>query len=349
MTKHVQVEYEEIEEVADEWHALSEALGTSPFLQPGWFSAWREAFGADQLAVLVARRDGRLTGALPVVRSRRMVRSATNWHTPEYGAVAEDEETRDALFEGVFADRPRRVDLSFLSSDSRDGEALERAAESYSVGSEVMLRSPYLQMNRSWESYWGERSGKLRGEVRRCRRRLEERGELAVEISDGEKPLDPLLEEGFQLEASGWKGEKGTAIISSPHTNRFYREICDWAADAGLLRLSCLRLDGVAVAFQLNFQVDRRYFGLKMGHDAALQSFSPGTVLFVETFSRCFEQGMDTFELLGDADRHKLRWGDDCRERLRIQAFSQSPAGAVDRLVQTRGRSTAKRLLRRRR
>jgi hypothetical protein len=180
-------------------------------------SAWWEAFGSGSLAVFVLRRDGRLAAVLPVARHRDMLLSPTNWHTPGFGVVAENDAARLALFEAVVAEEPRRVDLSFLEDDA-DVQRLRRAAERYRLFERVVIRSPYVPVESDWDSYWSGLSKNLRGTVRRCRNRLAERGEVAIEIADGKENLDRLLEEGF-----GWRpaaGRERRALRSFPVPRR---------------------------------------------------------------------------------------------------------------------------------
>lgn len=336
-----------VESVAAEWDRLALGVGTPPFLRPGWIAAWWEFFGSGRLEVLVSRREGKLTGVLPVARRAGGVFLLTNWHTPSAGAVAADDDARAALYAAAIAGGPRRFDASFLPAEAGDVGCLGEAAARYHLSTRVVQRSPYVPIRGEWDAYWGSLSKNLRGTVRRCRNRLADHGEVTVEVGEGGDGLDVLLEEGFRLEGSGWKGEAGTAIVARPETRGFYEAISRWAAEDGILRLAFLRVDGEAVAFTLSFESNGRHYLLKPGHDAARDSLGPGTVLTADMVERAFSLGLDSYEFLGAADRYKLRWADSCRELLRIQAFAPGPAGTVDRLAQTRGRRIAKKLLRR--
>jgi CelD/BcsL family acetyltransferase involved in cellulose biosynthesis len=335
-----------IEPVEREWEELAERVGASPFVRPGWVSAWWEAFGSGSLAVFALRRDGRLASVLPLVRHRGALRSPTNWHTPGFGVVAEDDAAKLALFEAVVAEGPRRVDLSFLG-DAADVQCLRQAAAHHRLVERVVIRSPYVPVESDWDSYWRGLSRNLRKTVRRCRNRLAERGEMTIEVVDGRKDLDRLLEEGFRLEASGWKGEEVTAIASRPETRRFYKTVSRWAADAGILCLAFMRIDGEAVAFNLSFEAGGHHYVLKLGHDAELNSLGPGTVLTATAVERTFALGLKSYEFLGGDTAYKLRWAPNCHELARVQAFAPTASGAVDRLIQTSGRDIAKKLLRR--
>lgn len=338
--------YDAVDAIAAEWDELALRLGFSPFVRPGWFSCWLDAFGSAGLRVVALRRDGGLAAVLPVLERRGTVCSATNWHTPGYGPVAEDDAAEEEVLAALFRATPRRVDLSFLAPES--AERLRAAAGHRRFVGRVVQSSPYVAIEGSWESYLAGLSRNARGNLGRRRRRLAERGEVEVEVVEGGADLPNLLRESFRLEASGWKGERNDAIVSSPQTLRFYEQLAGWAAEVGILRLALLRLDGRMVAFNLSLEAEGRHYLLKLGHDASLDNLSPGTILTAAMIERAFSLGLRSYEFLGGPDPHKLRWTKTCRDAIRAQVFSRSPPGVLDRLVQTHGRSAAKRLLVRR-
>lgn len=336
-------DHDAIGPLATEWEELAGRLGAPPSLRPGWFSCWTDAFGGAGLRVVALRRDGELAAVVPVLERRGTVRSATNWHSFAYGPVAVDESAELEVLAALFSGAPRRVDLSFLPPDS--AERLRAAAGSRSFASRVVQRSPYVAIEGDWDSYLAGLSRNTRGNVRRRRRRLAERGEVQLEVCGGEGDLFATLEECFRIEASGWKGERQQAVASSPRTRRFYEGLVRWAADAGLLSLALLRLDGRTIAFNLSLEANGRHYLLKLGHDTSLEELSPGTVLTAAMIERAFSRRLKSYEFLGAPDPYKLRWTSTCREVLRAQAFARTPPGMVDRILLTHGRSVAKRLL----
>ena len=176
---------------------------------------------------------------------------------------------------------------------------------------------------------------------------MEERGDLAVSVSDGSEGLDGLLEEGLRIEAAGWKGERGSAILSTPATADFYRAVARWAAERGWLRLCFLRLDGAAVAFDLALETGGVHYLLKTGYDPALARLSPGNLLRREMLARAFDEGLDSYEFLGTNEPWKLDWTGAARPRVLLQFFSPSLAGRTRWAAFAYGRPMARRLLRR--
>jgi CelD/BcsL family acetyltransferase involved in cellulose biosynthesis len=337
--------FDSLKPVEAEWEELAIRVGSGPFERPGWFSSWLDAFGSAGLSVLTLRRDGHLAAVLPVLERQGTIRSATNWHTPAYGPVAEDEEAARSLLERLFSARPRRVDLSFLAPES--AALLHEASGRRRFAERPVLSSPYLEIDQDWDSYWKGLSGNHRSNIRRRRRRLAEMGEVTVEVIEGGEEVPVLLDQAFQIEASGWKGKKGTAIASSLQTRHFYDGVCAWAERVGLLRLATLRVDDKMAAFNLCLEGNGRHYLLKLGQDVTLNTLGPGTILTAAMVERSFSLGLKSYEFLGDAEPYKLRWAQTCREMVRAQSFASTPAGWGDRMVQTHGRRLAKRVLRR--
>lgn len=333
-----------VEPLAAEWNELATRVGASPFDRPGWFSAWLGAFGAAGFEAIALRRGGRLAAVLPVLCAGRVVRAPANWHTPRFEPVAEDGEARLAALAALGEKRPRRIDFACL------GEAM--AAEMRTAwapapaNQRIVHESPYIDTTQEWEPYWQGLSKNLRSSVRRRRRGLDKRGAVEIEVFEGGEELPGLLGECFRLEAGGWKGERGTAINSNPDTLRFYTELAEGAAGAGLLSLGLLRLDGRVIAFNYSLEDGCRHYLLKLGHDVALGDLSPGVVLTAAMVERAFQSGLESYEFLGDPDRYKLQWATGNRKLVRLQLFARSPAGHGDRFVQTTGRAVALKAMR---
>ena len=241
--------HDEIEPLAEEWDDLVDRANASVFLRPGWFLPWRRAFGRGRLEIIAARDGSRLAGLAVLERTRTVLRSPTNWHSAPWAPLAEDAEALSALTRAM-VDRARPwLSLEFLDAGGAAFEACRDAAESCRTKIYTLEQPPFVDLSGTWEEYEQRLSAKRRSNLRRLWRRLSEQGQLDFEVRDGAEDLEPLLEEGFKVEESGWKGEQGTAINSEPETRRFYQEVAAWAASRGALRLGFLRLDGKALAF----------------------------------------------------------------------------------------------------
>jgi CelD/BcsL family acetyltransferase involved in cellulose biosynthesis len=338
--------HDRIESVAAGWDELADRVGASVWLRPGWISAWVDAFvGAAPLEVFVERRAGRLAGVLPMLRGRDAFSSPTNWHTPEFGLLAEDAEAGSALAAALLADRPRKVTLGWVSPEGL--EAVRSAAKElrYRVLERSLMRSPYLPLGVDGRSEASTEASPRSSTVRRHRRKLERTGEVRFDVETGTEHLP----DGFRLEASGWKEKQGTAIVSQPETHRFYAAIAQWAADREMLRLFFLRLDERPIAFVLGVEDGSRLCYVKGGFDDAFRRFGPGVIITHEMIAYAKRQGLRSFEFLGGEDPWKLEWTSEVRDRRLFQAFAPAPAGFTEWALYAYGRPLAKRVVGRRR
>jgi CelD/BcsL family acetyltransferase involved in cellulose biosynthesis len=258
-------------------------------------------------------------------------RSPTNAHSPGFDLLALDADALRALSAALFQERVRDIAAAPLDASGPALHALSESARAsgYRTFVHPVSRAPYLPLAGDLRAYEKSLSRNLRHDVLRRLRRLCETGTVSVAISDGSVGLDDMLDDGFRVEALSWKGRRGTAIASRDDTTRFYTGLARWAASTGWLRLAFLRLDGRAIAFQLDLESRSRYYSLKIGYDPEFQRFSPGKLLAYMMVSRAVSSGLEVYELLGTDEPWKDRWTEQAREQVAFRAFSPSAAGRL--------------------
>lgn len=333
--------WEDSGEAADEWDSLARKLGAAPFMRPGWHLAWQESFAREPIRIWTVRQGEKLLGALPLLRSRGALVSPTNWHTPIFEPLAERGDLVSALASELLRSENRRLDLSFLPAAIAAAESPLDLAGAYR---RRLLVSPYIELDGDWQRFEKSLSKNLRGTIRRCRNRLADLGEVALEVVSGSEGLGATLERCFELEQSGWKGERGSAILSSEESHRFYRRVSEWAAESGILCLALLTVGGEPIAFNLSLESGGRHYLVKLGHDARHHRAGPGTVLTAMMVERSFERGLSSYEFLGAEDSYKMRWASGRRERFQLQIFPRGMRGSLGRVVQTRAKPLARSL-----
>lgn len=117
---------------------------------------------------------------------------------------------------------------------------------------------------------------------RRQRRRLAEQGALSFRVLEGYDAIRPGLERFLALEASGWKGERGTALMLDPVTVNFSRAMIWSAARNGGVWIGELLLEEAVIASILILVAGDRAFLWKMAHNETYQAFSPGALLLLD-------------------------------------------------------------------
>jgi CelD/BcsL family acetyltransferase involved in cellulose biosynthesis len=317
----------DLRSLAPEWERLAERVDALPFLRPGWILPWLDAFGTGSPEAITVERDGELVALLPMQRRGGRLRSVSNWHSPVFAPLALDGAARDALLAQLFARGRSSVELNLLDDDLLGSIGDSARGAGRRVRKRTIASCPVVEMGDCFDTYERGLSRNRRRSLRRGRRQLEAEGAVSFDVHTGVYGLDAALDELFSVEASGWKGKRGTAIASNPNTRRFYTDVARWAAERGWLRIGTLRLDGRAIACDYSIAFDGAWYSLKSGYEESYRRFGPGALLLREQLRHCCEEGVTTFELLGTEDSFKLSWAERSSERTRVHAFDRSLAG----------------------
>ena len=317
--------------LAGEWDALVERGGRDElFYRHRFLRIWLDNFAPRaRLRLLVARDGGgRLCAALPLLEERalqygvpvRRLASATNAHSCRFDMLAEDGEAAARAFLAYLQADPG-WDVLRLADVPEGGQAwhVPRVAREAGLpcGAWVGQRSPYVVLPETREELAGRLHAKLKANLRRRKRRLEEQGRLAVECVAGGTELESHLEQGLALERSGWKGRRGTAISQQAATRGFYTELAREAAVRDELALYFLSVGGRPVAFQYGLTYAGRYLLLKPAYDETFKECSPGQLLVDEVLGDCIARGLTEMDFLGP----DMTWKRDWTERVRVHTW----------------------------
>jgi CelD/BcsL family acetyltransferase involved in cellulose biosynthesis len=314
-----------IEAVGPEWNRLA-LLGGSPFLTREWIGSWWEALGdGDLVGALVRADDGALRGGAlcRLSPTGELTGTTEPLYSYDWNVVAEDDAARRDVWDAIARFGPRRIHLT-LMPDRSDGagaacEALERGG--YRIVRSRSEVSPYLPLPDSWDELLGSISRNLRHKVRRTRRALERKADLVLRTARNEAEVERDLDVFLELEAAGWKGRAGTAILCDPRAERLFRSFALAAARQRWMRLSILESGGTPIAAAYGCAFAGRAFRLKSAFDERFADDSPGLVLLAEELRRSIDEGLTEYDFLGSAEFHKLRWGSQTRDRITVRGY----------------------------
>jgi len=173
----------------------------------------------------------------------------------------------EGLFQQLLADVCRKLGRpTFLSEQSTRG-LLCRAA-----GGEDYIQAAL--------------SGDGRRNLKRRQRRLADTGQLTFEALEAGGDVGSWVEGFLRIEASGWKGQAGTALACNPAEANFFRVAASEAFRRGRLLLLALRLDGKPLAYRCSFLAGEGSFAFKTAYDEAYAHHSPGVLLELENIFR---------------------------------------------------------------
>lgn len=136
-----------------------------------------------------------------------------------------------------------------------------------------------------------KRSGSTRKKLRQDWNRLAATGELEAINVRAPDAIGAAIEAFLELEASGWKGDRGTALLNDAADAAFARRFIADMAAAGLASIALLRLDGRPVAAQVLIYSGRTAYTWKTSYDPGLAKYSPGMLLVDRICTELLDSG----------------------------------------------------------
>jgi CelD/BcsL family acetyltransferase involved in cellulose biosynthesis len=322
-----------------DWATLTAAALTDP----------RDPERLGDFRLLVAHQGGTLVAALPLIAERRrlagaparLLRSLSDDHSQRFDLWLDPGPAGAAAVRALVAHLAQRRDWDALELQSipAGGSAAARlvAAARHAglpVGAWTSMTSPYLSLPATTAELDRQLGSKFRGNLRRRARKLEtEVGPLTLEHLDGSAhqgaALDAALDEGFALEAAGWKGELGTAIACDPRLRSRYRALAHAFATRGRLACYFLKAGSRRVAFHFALVDGDTYYLFKPGFDPALASYGLGHLLVDLVARDLVTRGIRELDFLGDDMPWKREWTDRTRAHRFDYVFAPSLRGRI--------------------
>ncbi len=278
------------------WRTLCDrAIEPNGYYLPGWELAVNAtAPGRTGVSALTSFNDSRMIGLMPIVPLARATRiplpALASAHpygtlcTPLLdGDAAED--AAAALMQAARESGARALLLREVALDGATMKAFHAVLRGEGLRARILnwhLRA-FLDANRDAEELLREAlSGRKLKELRRLRHRLGEHGEVRLDVARSPKDVARALETFLALEASGWKGQRGTALSRVEGDAVFIRRAMPDLAETGQSEIVTLFAGETPVASGLVLRHQTRAFFFKVGVDERFAKFSPGVQLTLD-------------------------------------------------------------------
>ncbi|MGY4623441.1 GNAT family N-acetyltransferase [Bradyrhizobium sp. USDA 4486] len=302
-----------------QWRALAQrAVEPNGYYLPAWELAVSASARSRTDASALAAYDGssvRLIGLMPVISLRRA------WKIPlpalvsahPYGTLCSPLIDRDAPIEAAahLLQQAREAGahalvLNDVALDGAAMNALKQVLDRDSLKPRVLscyIRAS-LDATQDGEMLLREALGtKKLKELRRQRHRLEEHGPVAFEVARKPDEIRLALETFLQLEASGWKGKRGTALIQHPGDETFIRRAVPALAETAQCEIVSLRAGTTPIAAGIVLRHQQRAFFFKLGIDEHFAKLSPGVQLTLDlTRHLCADPAIASADSTASAD-----------------------------------------------
>jgi CelD/BcsL family acetyltransferase involved in cellulose biosynthesis len=287
------------------WDQLAwEAPQKLPILLPGWVDAFlrHRLTPNERWLCCFAYLGDRLVGVLPViVTPHRLLGSAwptlrtpSDAHTPSGDVLLAPDQAR-AAFEALLTELRRQMphhlglDLKAVRQNSPVWEAIKDGLGGYAVRFGLRSRFSFLDVRGSADAYWSS-LGKMRQNLRRCGKKLDSRGHVSVEIRTGSSANEDFYPDYLALEASGWKGRNGTAMIGDSNVVAFYTTLIRNFAAKGRWEWHVLRVGERVVAAGMGVRCGLSLILPKYAFDEDFADCTPGHLLTAEVFKDAFSR-----------------------------------------------------------
>jgi len=289
------------------------------FYEPWMVIPAVEAFGKDKFFTFVlvyseSQPGGKpvLSGFFPFERRRRYARMPANllllWEYRHCGVctppVREGHEKAcmNALLDWAKSDRNGAdvIEWFQVSSEGPVFQALLECVEERKLHHQLAKRErPIMVPRESSEAFLNEAlsSQRKRG-LRRWERQLSEFGAVEFkEFVDGD--LEQWINDFFEMEASGWKGQEGVAAILDENTHGFVRYALQEANRRKQLLTLAMTVGGEPAASRFILTSNGGSFGYKISYREKYAKYSPGSLLEIESIRRVH-------------DHPEIKWLDSC-------------------------------------
>jgi len=290
-------ELSQLEAIADEWRELAaRALVPNAFYEPAFALAAAAVFGRDVGAVLVwsGTIPRRLLGFFPArIEARRYglkLPVLVGWTHPfaPLGTPLIEREAAEPVIAAWLAHLagnaklPGLLLLPFLPQHGPFAGALaailrraQMPAVDFNRHARALLvpggdRSAYVERALGPRKY---------RELRRTARRLGEAGALLFTAATEPAAVAAALEDFLALEASGWKGQAGTAAVCNEEILGFVEAAVTALAAEHKIAIDRILLDGRPIAAAITLRSGDGAWFWKIAYDEALARFAPGVIL----------------------------------------------------------------------
>jgi CelD/BcsL family acetyltransferase involved in cellulose biosynthesis len=286
---------------AEPWRALSDrAIEPNGYYLPEWAHAVnasaRGRVGASALSAWSSAAPGQLTGLMPVISMWRA------WKIPlpvlvsadPYGTLCtpllDRDNAEDAALQIMQQARQAGAHALILRAVTLDGAAMKAFREELrrdGMRPRPLLLQSHLRASLDARQDADEMLREALGpkklkELRRQRNRLAEQGAVSFHIARTPNEVAAAAEIFLELEASGWKAQRGTALLQDVGDAAFVRRATVELAKTGQCEIVTLRAGDTPVAAGIVLRHQDRAFFFKLGVDERFAKLSPGVQLTLD-------------------------------------------------------------------
>jgi hypothetical protein len=171
----------------------------------------------------------------------------------------------------------------------------------------------YLPVPADFASYRNSLSKNFRNNLNKATNKVAHLRDVAFRFTGGRTTSQEDFADFLTVEASGWKGQAGSAISKSPRLVEFYTTLVRRLGEVGWLEWQFMTGDGCTLAANLAIRMPKSLIIWKLGYNDAYSRCSPGSMLLEELVKReVAERAIEEINLTSN-----LPWYDNWQMRRR--------------------------------
>ncbi len=344
---------EELEALEDAWQRLMDtAVHRNLMFDPDFLIPAFKHFADGAVQVLIVEAPYRngfstsavLCGLLPLKKQPNRFRSLTSGHetwiheqcfdgTPLLRDDCASEVLHAICDHLATQEKTISLRLDTVSNEGRFAEVLTNVLRERHVS--PFTRDSYtracLRPEFDAETYFEKHVSKSVAKTqRRLSRRLEERGAVSLTAYRDADSATTMIEHFLRLEASGWKGESGTALKCQTANREFFQEMVERCLSKEKLSFLTVQLDGQPIAMLCDLYSGGIGYSFKTAFDDSLREFSPGMMAELRNIEYMHDLGIEFMDSCAMPENQTINriWG----QRRRFQNLTIPLGGPLSRL-----------------
>ncbi len=202
-------------------------------------------------------------------------------------------------------------------------DALPTASRA-SVNRQIIFHNACLRIDGAWEDYFRTRSRRLRENVKRAQRHLQQIGEIKIAEYRHPETVNRAWKEILFIESHAWKWRSGIRINDSSFRD-FYLRLAQQIARRGWLRIMVLKINSTPIAFDYHVDYHGHIKTLKGSYHQDYARYSPGMLLTWYALQRFFDEGAKEVDFLWGNLDYKQKWTNSLQPQWEIVICKDHP------------------------
>lgn len=316
---------------------LSQSDLNIPFMTFEWFFCFWQCYSEDMKPfILIVKEDDDILGIAPLMEMKTRYRALpvkaitcfANVHTNRAGFILlrKKKEVVNYIIDYLFNTyRFDIINIYFIEDGSDTDRLLSKTLNEKGIKYRKITSrsSPYILINKDWDSYLKSRSKMFRKGLRRINNLAERNGRYKVKKYT-KSDIESGIEEMLKISRGTWKYEENTAIASDRIEIMFYSSLITKMSLKGWLNLWILKIDDEPIAFDLILAYKKKNYSLKTGFVEKYHKLSPSVYLDTTVMKNYFELKDKEFDMLGVKSEYKMRWTHLLREHYGFYYFGNT-------------------------